>query len=157
MPNKGEHLHVGQCAVCSCKVYYYAGFWIENLGDLFITLAFPEADTSTFGPTFGTIFATRIVENAAYIGFQLDAWFRFRIWIKGKFKKDQVCSLESIFLYILEHSTASILVIHLFTLLFGILGTPHKLQSSVPAVRLCNWLVWRLKMAALPRPDALSR
>jgi hypothetical protein len=31
-----------------------------------------------------------MLENAAYLGFQLDIWFRFRVWIKGIFKKEQV-------------------------------------------------------------------
>jgi hypothetical protein len=69
---------------CKCDT----GFWIENLTDMFITLAFPAAER--FGVSFAIIFLARIVENLAYLWFQMDAWFKFRIWIKGKFKKDQV-------------------------------------------------------------------
>ena len=65
-----------------------AGFWLENLTDMLITLAFPTVEE--FGATFAIIFASRVIENMAYLGFQLDIWFKFRIWIKGKFKKDQV-------------------------------------------------------------------
>lgn len=67
-----------------------AGFWLENLTDVFITLAFPSAES--FGRTFGVIFVQRVLENMAYLFFQLDLWFKFRIWIKGKFKKDQVAN-----------------------------------------------------------------
>lgn len=55
---------------------------------MLITLAFPTVEE--FGATFAIIFASRVIENMAYLGFQLDIWFKFRIWIKGKFKKDQV-------------------------------------------------------------------
>lgn len=65
-----------------------AGFWLENLTDVFITLAFPSAES--FGATFVVIFVQRVLENMAYLFFQLDLWFKFRVWIKGKFKKDQV-------------------------------------------------------------------
>ena len=67
----------------------HVGFWLENLTDMLITLAFPTIDD--FGATFAIIFLSRMLENMAYLGFQLDLWFNFRIWIKGKFKKDQVC------------------------------------------------------------------
>lgn len=66
----------------------YVGFWLENLTDMFTTLSFPAAEN--FGKTFAVVFSTRVVENMAYLVFQLDTWFKFRIWIKGKFKKDQV-------------------------------------------------------------------
>lgn len=66
----------------------HAGLWVENLGDVFVTLAFPTAEEP--GPTFAIIFLVRVVENLSYLWFQLDIWFKFRIWIKGKFKKDQV-------------------------------------------------------------------
>jgi hypothetical protein len=61
---------------------------VENIGDVFISLAFPTV--SKAGPTFATIFLLRLVENLAHLVFQLDVWFKFRIWIKGKFKHDQV-------------------------------------------------------------------
>lgn len=50
-------------------------------------LAFPTANE--IGATFALIFAARLAENLAYLGFQFDAWFKFRLWIKGKFKEDQ--------------------------------------------------------------------
>ena len=55
---------------------------------MFVSLAFPTAEEP--GPTFAIIFLVRVVENLAYLFFQLNIWFKFRIWIKGKFKKDQV-------------------------------------------------------------------
>ena len=68
--------------------FCFAGLWVENLGDVFVTLAFPTAEAP--GPTYAIIFLIRIVENLAYLWFQLNIWFKFRVWIKGKFKKDQV-------------------------------------------------------------------
>lgn len=73
---------------------------MENLGDVFTTFAFPTIEDTAV--TFAIIFLQRAAENLASLGFQLDIWFRFRIWIKGKFKKDQVpclpracsCSLD---------------------------------------------------------------
>jgi hypothetical protein len=65
-----------------------AGLWVENLGDVFVTLAFPTAHKP--GPTFAIIWLARVAENLAYLWFQLNIWFKFRIWIKGKFKPDQV-------------------------------------------------------------------
>lgn len=74
--------------VCETRTGAHAGFWLENLTDVFITLAFPTAEA--FGVTFGIIFAQRVAENMAYLWFQLDIWFAFRVWIKGKFKSEQV-------------------------------------------------------------------
>jgi hypothetical protein len=65
-----------------------AGLWVENLGDVFVALAFPTAERP--GPTFAVIWLVRVAENLLYLWFQLNIWFKFRIWIKGKFKKDQV-------------------------------------------------------------------
>lgn len=58
-----------------------SGLWLENLLDIFITLAYPTA--TKLGPTFAVIWFTRVVEDVAYLGFQLNIWFRFRVWIKG--------------------------------------------------------------------------
>lgn len=55
-------------------------------------LAFPTANE--IGATFALIFAARLAENLAYLGFQFDAWFKFRLWIKGKFKEDQARSRQ---------------------------------------------------------------
>ena len=69
-----------------------SGLWLENIVDLFITLAYPTA--SEVGPTFAVIWVTRVAENIAYLGFQFDAWFKFRVWIKGKFKSEQGTIVE---------------------------------------------------------------
>ena len=69
-----------------------SGLWLENIVDLFITLAYPTA--SEAGPTFAVIWVTRVAENIAYLGFQFDIWFRFRVWIKGKFKSEQGTIVE---------------------------------------------------------------
>lgn len=58
-----------------------SGLWLENLVDLFIILAYPTA--TRLGPTFAVIWVTRVAEDIAYLGFQLDAWFKFRVWVKG--------------------------------------------------------------------------
>ena len=61
---------------------------MENLTDVFIVLAFPAA--AKLGPTFAVVFFVRVIENMATLGFQVDVWFKFRVWIKGKFKPTQV-------------------------------------------------------------------
>jgi len=61
---------------------------VENLTDVFTVVAFPSA--VNLGPTFAVIFITRVAENIAYLVFQTEPWWRFRIWIKGKFKPSQV-------------------------------------------------------------------
>lgn len=58
-----------------------SGLWIENLVDIFITLAYPTA--TELGPTFAAIWLTRVAEDVSYLGFQLNLWFKFRVWIKG--------------------------------------------------------------------------
>jgi hypothetical protein len=73
---------------CNRSAHLAAGFWIENLTDVFIVTAFPTVNEA-WG-AFGIIFGTRVIENTAYLGFQTEPWFRFRIWIKGKFKPEQV-------------------------------------------------------------------
>lgn len=64
-----------------------AGLWLENIVDLFIALAYPTA--TSVGWTYFVIWLTRVSENIAYLGFQFEVWFKFRVWIKGKFKPDQ--------------------------------------------------------------------
>ena len=61
-----------------------SGLWLENLVALFIALAYPTVDQP--GITFVIIWFVEIGENLAYLGFQTDWWFAFRVWIKGKFK-----------------------------------------------------------------------
>ncbi|GMH37569.1 hypothetical protein BSKO_05442 [Bryopsis sp. KO-2023] len=58
-----------------------SGLWLENVVDIFIALAYPTA--TQLGITFLTIWLTRVAEDVAFLGFQLDMWFRFRVWIKG--------------------------------------------------------------------------
>lgn len=70
-----------------------AGLWLENIVDLFITLAYPTATEA--GDTYAVIWLSRVAENVAYLGFQLNAWFRFRVWIKGKFKPTQTEAIET--------------------------------------------------------------
>eukprot|EP00210_Caulerpa_lentillifera_P008594 g8198.t1 len=70
-----------------------AGLWLENIVDLFIALAYPTA--TSVGWTYLVIWLTRVAENIAYLGFQFEAWFKFRVWIKGKFKSDQKGAEES--------------------------------------------------------------
>ncbi|CAD7700692.1 unnamed protein product [Ostreobium quekettii] len=69
-----------------------SGLWLENLVDVFITLAYPTARGSVV--TLVIIWLSRIAEDVAYLGFQLDIWFKFRVWIKGKFKKEQQGAIE---------------------------------------------------------------
>eukprot|EP00210_Caulerpa_lentillifera_P001378 g1326.t1 len=69
-----------------------AGLWLENIVDLFIALAYPTASQAGF--TYFVIWLTRVAENIAYLGFQFEAWFKFRIWIKGKFKPEQNEAVE---------------------------------------------------------------
>eukprot|EP01025_Chloroclados_australasicus_P015145 TRINITY_DN1720_c0_g3_i1.p1 TRINITY_DN1720_c0_g3~~TRINITY_DN1720_c0_g3_i1.p1 ORF type:complete len:591 (+),score=57.26 TRINITY_DN1720_c0_g3_i1:168-1940(+) len=68
-----------------------SGLWLENLEDLFVTLAYPIIPS---GISFLIIWLTKVGENVAYLGFQLDIWFKFRVWIKGKFKKSQQGIIE---------------------------------------------------------------
>ncbi|CAD7701521.1 unnamed protein product [Ostreobium quekettii] len=58
-----------------------SGLWLENLVDLFIVLAYPTV--TRLGPTFAVILLVRVGEDLAYLGFQFDVWFKFRVWVKG--------------------------------------------------------------------------
>ena len=62
-----------------------AGLWVENLDDMFQTMVFPTAERP--GPAFATIWLRKFVENAAYMIFLTDTWFRFRVWIKDFLKR----------------------------------------------------------------------
>lgn len=58
-----------------------SGLWLEHAVDVFVSLAYPTA--TRVGLTFFIIWLTRVAEDVSFLAFQLDVWFRFRVWIKG--------------------------------------------------------------------------
>eukprot|EP00039_Didymoeca_costata_P003831 m.69971 g.69971 ORF g.69971 m.69971 type:complete len:623 (+) comp12096_c0_seq1:201-2069(+) len=61
-----------------------AGFWVENLDDIFQTMVFPSVDSP--GTAYVALFARKLGENVSYLIFLTEWWFRFRVWIKDFFK-----------------------------------------------------------------------
>lgn len=61
-----------------------AGFWIENLDDMFQTMIFPSVENEISG--YITLWIRKFGENLAYLLFLTNRWFVFRVWIKDFFK-----------------------------------------------------------------------
>eukprot|EP01135_Chromosphaera_perkinsii_P008378 Nk52_evm3s1315 gene=Nk52_evmTU3s1315 len=62
----------------------FAGLWLENLNDMFQTLAYPSVHSP--GIVFVVLWVVKTGGNIAYLLFLTDIWFRFRVWIKAFFK-----------------------------------------------------------------------
>jgi hypothetical protein len=57
-----------------------ASFWIENMADVFYTLAYPSVRDPW---VYAYIFVINFFSNAANLLFLTSWWFTFRVWIKG--------------------------------------------------------------------------
>lgn len=57
-----------------------AGFWLENLEDLFESLTFPVVKNPE---SFLLMYFTTLVTNIAYLLFLTKRWFTIRLWIKS--------------------------------------------------------------------------
>ncbi|GMH40375.1 hypothetical protein BSKO_08279 [Bryopsis sp. KO-2023] len=68
-------------------VVLIAGLWLENLADVFISLALVTATHPRL--TFTVIFATRVLEDIGYMLSEANKWRSLCNWVKRKFNIDQ--------------------------------------------------------------------
>eukprot|EP01135_Chromosphaera_perkinsii_P006801 Nk52_evm2s598 gene=Nk52_evmTU2s598 len=69
-----------------------AGLWVENLDDIFTTMAYPSVDSPEI--TFIVLWFSKFFGNIWYLLFLTDYWFSFRVWIKAFFKGQKGVAIE---------------------------------------------------------------
>eukprot|EP01135_Chromosphaera_perkinsii_P006802 Nk52_evm3s598 gene=Nk52_evmTU3s598 len=69
-----------------------AGLWVENLNDIFSTMAYPSVSNPEV--TYIFIWFSKFAGDIWYVVFLFDWWFIFRVWIKSVFKKQRGVPIE---------------------------------------------------------------